>query len=161
MVVLDRFVELARKALVVAVIIMLLVVVVFIFVGLTAAVYDMIFLTPFIYEKSDFLSIFGWLLLVVIGLELLDAIYVIIKKHEFHVETVLLVAVTAVARELIVYDYEYASGIVLAGMALVMAGIATAYYFITKTQQLKVEKVREKAASTVPDTLVFPKIPDS
>ena len=132
-----RIVEAAKKVIIMAVIIMLIIVVAFITVGLVMATYDMVFTTPYSYEKADFLNIFSWLLLIVIGLELLDAIYVLLKKHEFHVETVLLVAVTAVARELIVYNYEEANGLTLTGIALVMVGIATAYYFITRTQRMK------------------------
>jgi uncharacterized membrane protein (DUF373 family) len=133
--VLDRFVSLAKKALVAVVILMILVVVVVIVAALVGTIYDLLFdPTPLNWEKADFLNFFSYLLLVIIGLELLDTIYVLLKEAKIHVETVLLVAVTAVARELIVFDYEHAQGPVLAGMAAVMAGIAVAYYVVKRAE---------------------------
>jgi uncharacterized membrane protein (DUF373 family) len=131
----DQFVNMAKKALVIVVVLMILVVVVVIVVALVGTIYDLLFdPTPFNWEKTDFLNFFSYLLLVVIGLELLDTVYVLLKEARIHVETVLLVAVTAVARELIVYNYEGAQGATLAGMAAVMAGIAVAYYVVRRAE---------------------------
>jgi uncharacterized membrane protein (DUF373 family) len=76
-------------------------------------------------------------LLAIIGLELLDTIYGLIKGSKVHVETVLLVAATAVARELIVYNYDKAQGEVLIGIGAVMVGIAIAYYLVRKAEVAK------------------------
>jgi uncharacterized membrane protein (DUF373 family) len=136
--VIDRFVGMAKKALVIAVVLMIIVVVVVIAVALVGALYALIFdPTPFNWEKEDFLNFFSYLLLVIIGMELLDTVYVLLKEARIHVETVLLVAVTAVARELIVYNYEGAQGATLVGMAAVMGGIAAAYYIVKKAEGTK------------------------
>jgi len=67
---------------------------------------------------------------VIIGLELLDIVYALLNESRLQVETVLLVVVTAVARELIVFDYEHADGVVLASVGVVVAAVAIAYYLI-------------------------------
>lgn len=142
---LDRGLGLAKKAIVIAIMIMMLIAVIVIVVALAGTILELVAdETPYIWEKEDFLKFFSFLLLAIIGLELLDTIYVIIKESKIHVETVLLVAVTAVARELIVYDYEKAQGATLIGIATVMIGIAAAYYLVKK-----VEPVKEPLESTV------------
>ncbi len=49
----------------------------------------------------------------------------------------IVVAVTAVARELIVYDYAHAQGETLAGIAAVMVGIAAAYFFVKNAESTR------------------------
>lgn len=136
--VLDRFVGLSKKALVIAVILMILVVVIVIVFALVGTLYDLIFdPTPFRWEKEDFLNFFSYLLLAIIGLELLDTVSVLLKEARIHVETVLLVAITAVARELIVFNYESAQGAILAGIAAIMGALAAAYYVVRKAEARK------------------------
>ncbi len=135
---LDHAIGLTKKAIIVAIVVMILIVVIVIVVALSGTVYDLVFdQTPYIWEKEDFLNFFSFLLLAIIGLELLDTIYGVIKESKIHVETVLLVAVTAVARELIVYNYDRAQGAPLLGLGAVMAGIAVAYYLVTKAESFK------------------------
>ena len=47
-------------------------------------------------------------------------------------DMVLLVAVTAVSRELIVFDYENADGLVLMGLGLLIVGATIGFYLIRK-----------------------------
>jgi uncharacterized membrane protein (DUF373 family) len=127
--VLDRLLGLTKKV---------IVVVIAIVAALMVTIGDLIFdTTPYIWEKEDLLNFFSFLLLAIIGLELLDTIYGLIKGSKVHVETVLLVAATAVARELIVYNYEKAQGEVLIGIGVVMGGIAIAYCLVRKAEVAK------------------------
>ena len=63
-------------------------------------------LTPpvFLLEIWELLDLFGLFLLVLIGLELLHSVKVYIEQREIHVESVLSVALIAVARKVIILD---------------------------------------------------------
>jgi uncharacterized membrane protein (DUF373 family) len=76
----------------------------------------------------ELLDIFGYVLLILIGVELLDTIKAYLSEHVFHVEVVLEVAMIAVARKVILLDYkEYPSLTILSIAALILA-LAVGFY---------------------------------
>ncbi len=87
----------------------------------------------FIINLDNLMNVFGVFLLVVIGIELLDTIKVYFKEHVIHVEVVLLVAIIALARKVIVVDFEKYTGIQILGLAAIMLALAGGYYLIKKT----------------------------
>ena len=86
-------------------------------------------------DHHEILNVFGFFLLVLIGIELLDTIKAYIKKQEIHVEIIVLLAVIAVARKIILLD-PYAdmplSDITLWGLGFIVLCLAGAYYLIKK-----------------------------
>lgn len=86
----------------------------------------------------EILSIFGYFLLILIGIELLETIKAYLLKNEIHVEIIILVAIIAVARKIILLD-PIANGTVipdsLTTMALgvVVVSLAIAYYLVRKS----------------------------
>ncbi|MEM0449312.1 MAG: phosphate-starvation-inducible PsiE family protein [Methanomassiliicoccales archaeon] len=89
----------------------------------------------------------GEILLVVIIIELIDTIMVYWKEHAVKVGSVLLVALTAVARELIVFDYYYGKVEILAGTSLAVLTLALAIYLMSKSvAQSSVGKKSETSA---------------
>jgi uncharacterized membrane protein (DUF373 family) len=87
----------------------------------------------FIIELDVIMDLFGVFLLVLIGIELLDTIKVYFKKHDIHVEVVLLVALIAIARKVILLDFNYYSGTEVFSIAAVIIALAIGYYFIKKS----------------------------
>ena len=87
-----------------------------------------------IVDKEDILSILGFFLLVVISIELLDTLIIYTKKHVVKVEIVILVAITAVARELIILDYTKISDYILIGLAAIIVASAATYYLVRKAR---------------------------
>lgn len=77
-------------------------------------------------------EIFGVFLMVLIGIELLDTIKVYFKSNVVHVEVVILVAIIAVARKVVVLDFDKFKGLELLGLALLVIALAIAYYLIKK-----------------------------
>ena len=63
-------------------------------------------LTPpvFLLDIAELLELFGAFLLVMIGLELLGTIKTYITKKTIHVEVVLLVAIIAIARKVVILE---------------------------------------------------------
>ena len=59
---------------------------------------------------------FGGVLILLLGLELMATVRMYLKEHVIHVEAVFLVAMIAVARQVIELDYAHASVGVLVGM---------------------------------------------
>jgi len=72
-------------------------------------------------------------------------VFVLLKEARINVETVLLVAITAVTRELIVFNYEGAHGETLGGIAPVLSAIAVSYCMVKRvdsTRKLVLERGR-------------------
>ena len=86
----------------------------------------------FILDLNVLMDLFGVFLLVLIGIELLDTIKVYFKKHDIHVEVVMLVALIAVARKIILMDIDKYTGFEIMGVAAIVIALALGYYFIKK-----------------------------
>jgi uncharacterized membrane protein (DUF373 family) len=72
----------------------------------------------------ELLDVFGYVLLILIGIELLDTIKAYLSEHIFHVEVVLEVAMIAVARKIILLDYKEYSGLTILAIAALMLALA-------------------------------------
>lgn len=87
----------------------------------------------YLIDLDNLMQIFGMFLLVLIGIELLDTIKVYFKKHVIHVEVVMLVALIAVSRKIIILDYSELDGFMLLGISSIIIALAGGYYLIKKT----------------------------
>lgn len=76
---------------------------------------------------------FGGFLLILIGIELLETIKVYLKQNIVHVEVVILVAIIALARKIVIINVEELSIEVSAGIAALILALGIAYYLIKKT----------------------------
>jgi uncharacterized membrane protein (DUF373 family) len=87
-------------------------------------------------DVSELLDLFGFFLLVLIGIELLVTIKTYFKEHVVHVEVVVEVALIAIARKVIILDVKEYEPLQLAGIALIIASLAAAYFVIKRSQHL-------------------------
>lgn len=84
----------------------------------------------------ELITVLGAFLLILIGVELLDTIKAYFREKEIHVEIVLILAIIAVARSVILLDptgmsgIEY--GIELMGIGIIVVGLGVGYYLIKK-----------------------------
>jgi uncharacterized membrane protein (DUF373 family) len=87
-------------------------------------------LTPplFLLEIDELLDIFGFFLLILIGIELLETIKAYLTEHVIHVEIVLEVALIAIARKVIILDPKELSSMTLVGIAALIVTLASAFY---------------------------------
>jgi uncharacterized membrane protein (DUF373 family) len=83
-------------------------------------------------SREEILGFIGFFLLAVIALEIMDILYLYTKTNTIHVEVVVLIAMTSVSRELIVFDYENNDGVLIAGIGVLIASLSVGYYFIKK-----------------------------
>ncbi len=117
--------------------ILLMVVLVITLVDLGLVLYDdLIMKTPMKLDTTSFTSVMGVFLLVLIGVELLDTIKAYFIENTIHVEIVVLLAIIAVARKVILLEpphvitFEY--GFELMGIGVIIIGLAASYYLIKK-----------------------------
>jgi len=91
-------------------------------------------LTPpiILLEIDELLDVFGFFLLVLIGLELLETIRAYLTEHVIHAEIVLEVALIAIARKVIILDVKELPSLTLIGIAAIIVALAGAYYVIKR-----------------------------
>lgn len=92
--------------------------------------------TPGLLESYELIAVLGAFLLVLIGVELLDTIKAYFKENTIHVEIVVLLAIIAIARKVILLDPTGMSGnefgFELMGIGVIVVGLAAGYYLIKK-----------------------------
>lgn len=79
------------------------------------------------------IDIFGLFLNVLIALEILENITAYLRKHIIQVELVIVTSIIAVARKIIILDFEKTSGIDLIGLAIAIFSLAISYLIIRRT----------------------------
>ncbi|PLW92487.1 MAG: hypothetical protein C0592_10565 [Marinilabiliales bacterium] len=84
------------------------------------------------YEPEFLMPLFSSFLVVLIGVELLETIKAYFKDDSIHVEIIILVAIIALARKIIILDYTEASTGKLLGIAAITLALGGAYFLIKK-----------------------------
>jgi len=80
--------------------------------------------------RVEILTFIGEILLVVIILELVDTILVYTNEHIIRVGSVILVAITAVSRELIIFDYHGGNYLMLFGISAGIISLAVVFWVV-------------------------------
>lgn len=83
----------------------------------------------FLIPVPGLLEIFGYFLLVLIGVELLETLKAYLTKDVIHVRVVLEVALIAMARKVIVTEPNSIPGLTLFGIAALILALAVAFHF--------------------------------
>jgi uncharacterized membrane protein (DUF373 family) len=83
----------------------------------------------FLIRVQGLLEIFGYFLLVLIGVELLETLKAYLKKDAIHVRVVLEVALIAMARKVIIEEPNVVPSLTLLGIAALILALAIAFYF--------------------------------
>jgi uncharacterized membrane protein (DUF373 family) len=83
---------------------------------------------------DNLFEIFGFFMMILIGLELLESIRTYLSDELLHVEVVLLAATIAIARKVIILEVKDLDPLVLIGIAGII--LAPGYYFVKKAIRL-------------------------
>jgi len=83
-------------------------------------------------DVKEMLTVFSFFLMVLIGLELVETIKMYLDENVFHVEVVILVAIIAVARKIIVIDYGSVSYEILLSIAALMIALSAGYFLVKR-----------------------------
>lgn len=119
----------AQKVIAVALACLLLIVVVLSTIHLGLVVAEEIWQHPrFVVPVQGLIETFGFFLLVLIGVELLETLKAYFKKDALHVRIVLEVALIAMARKVIILEPDKVSGLTLFGLAALILALGVAFY---------------------------------
>jgi uncharacterized membrane protein (DUF373 family) len=83
-------------------------------------------------SMTEMLEVFGFFLMVLIGLELLETIRAYLQEDRVHVEVVLLVALVAVSRKVIVLKYKELTPEMLYGMSALIVALGIGYFLVRR-----------------------------
>ncbi|MGA7558641.1 MAG: phosphate-starvation-inducible PsiE family protein [Terriglobales bacterium] len=89
----------------------------------------------FLIRVQGLVEVFGYFLLVLIGVELLETLRAYLKKDVIHVRIVLEVALIAMARKVIIAEPATVPALTLLGVAALILALAIAFYFERQTQE--------------------------
>jgi uncharacterized membrane protein (DUF373 family) len=81
------------------------------------------------------ITIFGLFLNILIALELLENITGYLRKHVLQVELVIVTAIIAVARKLVILDLDKTSGTDLLGLAAAIVALSIGYLLIRSSHR--------------------------
>ncbi|MGA0367896.1 MAG: phosphate-starvation-inducible PsiE family protein [Kiritimatiellia bacterium] len=81
---------------------------------------------------EELLEVLGFFMMVLIGLELLESIKNYLTQHALHVEVVILVAMIAISRKVIILDMKVSSPDSMFGIALLLISLSISYFLIKK-----------------------------
>lgn len=84
---------------------------------------------------DNLFEIFGFFMMILIGLELLESIRSYLTDNLLHVEVVFLVAMIAIARKVIILEVKDLDPLVLIGIASIILALALGYCFVKKAIQ--------------------------
>jgi uncharacterized membrane protein (DUF373 family) len=94
------------------------------------------------------LEIFGYFLLVLIGVELLETMKAYVKKNVIHVRVVIEVALIAMARKVIVEEPNSVPSLTLFGIASLILALGIAFYFERQAQKIQPSLKENDQSST-------------
>ena len=83
--------------------------------------------------SKPLLKIFGMFLNVLIALELMENVTAYLRKHVIQLELVIVTALTAVARKIVIFDSKSEGDIT--GLAIAVLGLAISYWIVRRQSQ--------------------------
>jgi uncharacterized membrane protein (DUF373 family) len=137
-----------QKLVVLTLAVLLIVVVVLSTAHLGVLIAEEIWKPPkFLIAVQGLLDIFGYFLLVLIGVELVETLKAYFKKDVIHVRVVLEVALIAMARKVIIEEPNSVPSMTLFGIAALILALGIAFYFERQAQR-EPPSLKEKGQPT-------------
>lgn len=94
--------------------------------------------------SSSLMELFSIFLVILIGIELLETIKAFLMKEVIQVEIVVLVAIIAIARKVIIWEFSESNSMETFGLAAILLTLAVTYFLIRRTR-FKVNLFSKKA----------------
>ncbi|QTA90917.1 phosphate-starvation-inducible PsiE family protein [Desulfonema magnum] len=121
-----------RSVIITLIVMMVVVVVLSIFELGWIIIHDIISQPILILDINELLEIFGFFLLVLIGVELLETIKAYMTEGIVHVELVLEVALIAIARKVIILNIAKYDSNKLLSLAALIAAVSAAFFLVKR-----------------------------
>ena len=134
----ETFLHIFERVIVIALVVMMMLIILLATVELGRVIIVQILSSPnYLPEIAGLLDIFGFFLLILIGVELLETIKAYLQEHIVHVEIVLEVALIAVARKVVILDVKDLSPLTLFGIAALLVTLAAAIFLQKRSRLIK------------------------
>lgn len=90
-------------------------------------------------EIDELFQIFGFFFIILIGFELVETVEMYFKDNVIHAEVVLLVAVIAVARKVILLDLDKYEPLAIIGLGVIIFSLGGCYWLIKRSYRAKLK----------------------
>jgi uncharacterized membrane protein (DUF373 family) len=84
------------------------------------------------FSTVTLIKIFGLFLNILIALEVLENITAYLKKHVVQLELVVVTSLTAVARKIIIFDFNKSTGLELMALAIAILTLSISYWIVRR-----------------------------
>ena len=130
----EKFLQQFERIIVVALLAMMVMIVLLGTVELAVSLVEEMLKPPrlILLNINEMLRLFGFFLMILIGLELIEVIKVYLVDDQVHVEVIFLVAIIAVTRKVIVLDVNKLDPLTLIGIATLILSLSGGYYVLKK-----------------------------
>jgi uncharacterized membrane protein (DUF373 family) len=91
---------------------------------------DLIDHQSLVMDLDQLFDVFAMFLTVLIAIELMSSIYMYLKDKSVHVEMMLLIAITALTRKVVVLDADAVDAMYLIGLASLLGILIGGYYLV-------------------------------
>jgi uncharacterized membrane protein (DUF373 family) len=140
----DRFLQYLESLVMLILTTIVIAILVFTTVDLIALVVKDIYTPPlFLISVTKLQEMLGFVLLILIGVELLESIKTYLTEKLIHGEVVLMIAIIAVARKVIILNFRETESNVIIAIGLVIITLCIGYYLIRRTR-MEEKKMQEK-----------------
>ncbi len=114
------------------------------FVDLLVEIVRQVIQPPFLLiDTETLMELFSIILVLLIGIELLETIKLYLKEDTIHVELVILVAIIAVARKVIIWDFTKYEVKELIGISVILLALGITYLLL-KRADLRISNPLQK-----------------
>lgn len=84
---------------------------------------------------EEMLTVFGFFMMILIGIELMETVKIYLEKETVRVEVILMVAIIAIARKVIIMDVKEMEALALLGIAAIILALSVGYFAIKRASQ--------------------------
>lgn len=134
-----RFLKKFEKGIIIGLLAMMVLVVFLSTVELGIIIFERIFddVRLLLLDITDLLTIFGFFMLILIGLELMETMKAYLEEGIVHVDIIFLVAITAMTRKVIILDTKALTPMTLIGISSIILALSVGYFFVKKAMDHK------------------------
>jgi uncharacterized membrane protein (DUF373 family) len=137
----DRFLQYLESLIMLILTTIVIAILVFTTADLVALVVKDIYTPPFfLISVTKLQEMLGNVLLILIGVELLESIKTYFTEKLIHVEVVLMIAIIAVARKVIIMNFKETSSSIIIAIGLVVLTLCIGYYLIRRSRMEEKKK---------------------
>ena len=83
-----------------------------------------------IVDAQGLMELFSLILILLIGVELIDGVKIYLEEHVVHVELILLIAITAISRKVVIWDFDKHSHLELYSLAAMVLALSVGYFLV-------------------------------